>query len=210
MHSALRSLGNVDWDDLGDVDRVTDAVFDEITSDPRQLEAMLHQVGEDDRLMELSQSLDKLTKITLHDADGVRVRLHLFRPECIDRPHSHRSTLGVRILHGRYRHDIYGHEEDLLESKVAIRPINTRVEVTGGGYVIDDRAVHRVASQGATISLVVRGPIVKQKAVGLAENGALAHKYGAADESPEFKRSVGLTSDQLRSSIRHVDSVGLL
>jgi hypothetical protein len=54
-----------------------------------------------------------MRKLVLHDdADlGVRLRLHLYRGGFFDRPHNHRWSFASRILHGGYRHRLFGRDD---------------------------------------------------------------------------------------------------
>jgi hypothetical protein len=211
MQKWLDSLAQVDWDDMDDVQLATGRLFDKILETPGCLAGMLEDVGRDPHLMELSESNEKAYKITLHDADGLyRLRAHVFKPGNRDRPHSHRSCITVRMIYGGYIHKLYGTEEQLLEQKSGIRPVENRRESVGTGYVLDHPAVHSVAMDPVAVSLMVRGPIMKRRACGLLPDGDIGFKYGAAEESAEDRARDALTPGGLAEVTRVLRELKLL
>ncbi|WP_061296257.1 hypothetical protein [Herbidospora cretacea] len=141
----------------------------------------------DERLPSLCKHYDILDKLVLHDdPSGFRVRLHLFGPDHYDRPHNHRWTYSARLLSGRHIPSLYGTEDDFDNTidVAALQPLMVRTEQPGPGYTPHHSMVHAAVSRPDTVSLIVRGPAVKDRfLVTDRTTGQVWWQYGAAPES---------------------------
>ncbi|MFJ8442794.1 hypothetical protein [Kitasatospora griseola] len=159
----LPSLRGLDWDDLSDVAAASALAFHDLTRDNWALLAdLLTAVPVSPALAPMCEQYDFLDKLVLHQEDGYRLRVHRFRPGYFDRPHDHRWSFASMILTGAYRHVQYGTNEgfDTIDP-AALRPRQIRVERAGDQYALHHTAVHSVTADAGTISLVLRGPAVK-------------------------------------------------
>lgn len=136
-------------------------------------------------------------------SSGVRVRVHRFE-ESWDQPHSHRWGFTTRILAGGYTNFLYGPEKwvhDSVERDDFLpAPAMVRRESVGTSYTIGDDMVHNVHMQGDTISMIVRGPSRKNKALRIDEAGNAFWKGGRAHEDHDAVEAV-------RTSWERIDEV---
>ncbi|WP_316521151.1 hypothetical protein [Kitasatospora brasiliensis] len=159
----LPSLRGLDWDDLPAVASAAALAFHDLTRDNWTLLAdLLTTLPDSLALAAMCERFDFLDKLVLHQEDGYRLRVHRFRPGYFDRPHDHRWSFASMILTGAYRHVQYGTNEgfDTIDP-AALRPRQIRTERAGDQYVLHHTAVHSVTADAGTISLVLRGPAVK-------------------------------------------------
>lgn len=102
-------ISALDWEDLAELNAASADLLQALDEDRKDLRSLLENVPATPELVSLSERLDHLNKIVLHDdPSGWRLRLHLFVLRCEDWPHSHRWTFTSRILEGGYRHNVYG------------------------------------------------------------------------------------------------------
>src|SRR5699024_9604370 len=115
---------------------------------------------------------------------GFRVRLHVFLPGYFDRPHNHRWSYASTILHGDYRHYLFGNVE--LNELTTLRNLDAvmvRQEQVGSAYALHHSTVHAVVAEPYTVSLVVRGPAVKDRFLVMdRKTGESWWQYGAKQE----------------------------
>ncbi|RGD59427.1 hypothetical protein DR950_17960 [Kitasatospora xanthocidica] len=159
----LPSLRGLDWDDLPAVASASALAFHDLTRDNWALLAdLLTTLPDSPALAAMCERFDFLDKLVLHQDDDYRLRVHRFRPGYFDRPHDHRWSFASMILTGAYRHVQYGTNEgfDTIDP-AALRPRQIRTERAGDQYVLHHTAVHSVTADAGTISLVLRGPAVK-------------------------------------------------
>jgi hypothetical protein len=165
---AFPLLSDLRWSDCDAVAAAAVRIFDVLCADRhRELRRLLGTLSGATTLLPLCERLDFMDKLVVWEERNldVRIRLHVFRPGYSDRPHNHRFTFASRILAGAYRHDLYGHESLLGDTSHEWQPLVARMEEPGSQYVMHHDAVHRVVAAEPTLSLVLRGPIVKATSV---------------------------------------------
>ncbi|WP_433662476.1 hypothetical protein ACQPW1_10175 [Nocardia sp. CA-128927] len=198
-------LLTVAWDDLDDVERAAFEFFEDLTADPSIVHARLEELPDRPELLNLCEHYDILDKIVLFadEESGVRVRLHVFLPGYFDRPHNHRWTYASRILRGQYRHYLFGNAE--LDDHVdpqKLEVIQVREEPVGVGYALHHTMVHAVVAEPFTVSLVVRGPAVKDRfLVTDRQTGEAWWQYGAGQESAQEALQKRMTPARLQEVI---------
>lgn len=188
----------LDWDDLAEVNAVSAELLEALDDDRKELRSLLESAAATPELVGLSERLDHLEKIVLHDdPSGWRLRLHLFVLPCADWPHSHRWTFTSRILEGGYRHDFYG-------SVVGVAPgdspslLASRDERRGDCYTLHCDMIHTALGVPGTVSLLVRGPKSRDRfLVTDVATGAAWWRYGAADEPDDIVSSKQMTAEHL-------------
>ncbi|WP_067694453.1 hypothetical protein [Nocardia jejuensis] len=201
MDWAAAGLCTIDWSDIDEVERVTSDFFDHLVAHPRIVRARLDNLVANPALLTLCEHYDILDKIVLFsDPDsGIRVRLHVFLPGYFDRPHNHRWSYASRILRGRYRHYLFGDaelDESIEPAKLPV--LQAREEPVGATYALHHTMVHAVVAEPHTVSLVVRGPAVKDRfLVADRKTGEAWWQYGATQESPEEAQRKRMTPAQL-------------
>lgn len=189
MDAIIEPLRTLDWNDVEAVDSATRKAFDHLAGNKYLLRRALNALPHNRDLTPLCEHYDILDKIVLHDdpESGIRLRLHIFGPGYIDRPHNHRWTYASNILRGEYRHRIYG--EAKLNTSIdvsTLRAVHVRHEQVGASYALHHSAIHAVVAEPGTVSLVLRGPAINDRFLVMdAKTGQSWWQYGATQESLE-------------------------
>lgn len=188
IDALFAKVNAVDWADLAAVSDTSDKLLTSLDAQRDLLHGLTQRALADDALLRLCEHYDILDKIVLHDdPTGWRLRLHIFLPGYFDRPHNHRWTYSSRILIGSYTHNLYGTDDqvgdDIDPAALAVRMVRT--ERPGDSYTLHHSMIHSVVAKPYTVSLVVRGPAVKDRFfVTDRSTGEAWWQYGAASENP--------------------------
>ena len=211
METIIEPLRSLDWEDTDAVEAATVKALAMLTSQPRMLRDILLGLPERPDLLGLCEHYDILDKIVLHDdPSGVRVRLHVFLPGYFDRPHNHRWSYASTILRGQYRHYLFG-DADLDETvdPASLKALMVRDEQPGSTYALHHTMVHAVVAEPYTVSLVIRGPAVKDRFLVMdRKTGQSWWQYGASQEpgyDAEQKRMSVERLAELTNSLREWD-----
>ncbi len=211
METIIEPLRTLDWEDTDAVEATAVKALAMLTSQRRMLRDILLDLPEQPDLLGLCEHYDILDKIVLHDdSSGVRVRLHVFLPGYFDRPHNHRWSYASAILRGQYRHYLFG-DADLDESigPASLRALMVRNEQPGSTYALHHTMVHAVVAEPYTVSLVIRGPAVKDRFLVMdRKTGQSWWQYGASQEpayDAEQKRMTIERLTELTNSLREWD-----
>lgn len=206
-------LAGLDWTDLSAVTAASSTVLDTLTTDRALLGELADAMINDPRLAGLCEHYDILDKIVLHDdPDGWRLRLHVFLDGYFDRPHNHRWIYTSRILSGSYTHTLYGTDHDFTDEVdvAALTPRLVRTEEPGDTYTLHHTMIHSVTAHGEAVTLIVRGPAVKDRFVVTDRaTGKAWWQYGAATETPEAAAAKRMTGNQLRDRIMALRAAGI-
>jgi hypothetical protein len=207
------SLVGLDWHDLIAVTTASTAILDQLADDRRLLGQLVGAVPNNPHLAALCEHYDILDKLVLHDdPEGWRLRLHVFLDGYFDRPHNHRWTYTSRILTGAYTHTLYGTDQDLTDQVdvAALTPRLVRTEEPGDTYTLHHSMIHSVAAHGEAVTLIVRGPAVKDRFIVTDRTTGIAWwQYGAATETPEAAAAKRMTHHQLRDRIAALNAAGI-
>ena len=138
--------------------------------------------------------------------------MHIFLPGYFDRPHNHRWNYTSLILKGEYRHNIYeyyGNEENFEVDK--LNSILIRKETTGSSYTLHHSVKHSVVAEPYTVSLVVRGPAVKDKfLVSDKKTNKSWWQYGAKNELQSEKLEKIMTRNRLAYLLTKLEEMQIL
>lgn len=213
-HMALfASLTDLDWNDLTTVTSTVTELLDRLDNDRALLGQLATQITENCTLVGLCEHYDILDKLVLHDdTSGWRLRLHVFLDGYFDRPHNHRWAYTSRILSGSYTHTLYGIDHGFTDKVdvACLTPRQVRVEEPGDTYTLHHSMIHSVTAHSETVTLIVRGPAVKDRFVVTDRvTGKAWWQYGAATESAEAAAAKRMTSDQIRDRIDTLKSSGI-
>lgn len=185
METIIEPLRSLDWEDTDAVEAATVKALAMLTSQRRMLRDILLDLPERPDLLGLCEHYDILDKIVLHDdPSGVRVRLHVFLPGYFDRPHNHRWSYASTILRGQYRHYLFGDADpDETIDPASLKALMVRDEQPGSTYALHHTMVHAVVAEPYTVSLVIRGPAVKNRFLVMdRKTGQSWWQYGASQE----------------------------
>jgi hypothetical protein len=206
-------LAGLDWTDLPAVTAASTTVLDTLTADRARLGELTNAVLNNPHLAGMCEHYDILDKIVLHDdPNGWRLRLHVFLDGYFDRPHNHRWIYTSRILSGSYTHTLYGTDHDLTDEVdvVALTPRLVRIEEPGDTYTLHHTMIHSVVARGQAVTLIVRGPAVKDRFVVTDRaTGKAWWQYGAATETPEAAAAKRMTETQLHDRVNALRAAGI-
>jgi hypothetical protein len=208
VEAIIEPLRLINWEDIDAVASAARKALDAMLEDRRTIRKVLLAMPERPDLLGLCEHYDILDKIVLHDdPSGVRVRLHVFLPGYFDRPHNHRWSYASTIVRGEYRHYLFGDAElDERIDPASLKALLVRQEQVGTAYALHHTMVHAVVAEPYTISLVIRGPAVKDRFLVMdRKTGASWWQYGvtlepahqAEQKCMSVERLSGLT-DRLR------------
>jgi hypothetical protein len=186
VESIIDPLRSLDWEDIDVVEHATRKALTTITEDPGTIRAALLSLPDRPELMKLCEHYDILDKIVLHsDESGIRLRLHVFLPGYFDRPHNHRWSYASMILRGEYRHYLFGNASlDETIDPGSLTALQVRQEHVGTVYALHYTMVHAVVAEPFTVSLVLRGPAIKDRFLVMdRKTGESWWQYGAHQES---------------------------
>lgn len=190
LGTIVEPLYSLDWRDMEAVEAATRKALAVLLEDRNRplIRQILLALPEQPELLRLCEHYDILDKIVLWDDPiGFRVRLHVFLPGYFDRPHNHRWSYASSVLTGQYRHILFGDVQlDERVDPASLKPVMVRWEQAGSSYVLHHTMVHAVVAEPYTVSLVIRGPAVKDRFLVMdRKTGESWWQYGARRELEE-------------------------
>lgn len=215
MREIVQQLCQLDWTDLTAVSEESQKVLSQLVEDSGVLNEALRAVADQPELASMCEHYDILDKVVLYNdpVSGVRVRLHIFLPGYFDRPHNHRWTYTSLILKGGYKHTLYGTDEDLDDTldPRELEPVMVRREEQGTTYTLHHSMIHAITADPHTMSLVVRGPAVKDRfIVSDRVTGRSWWQYGHQKEDPKEAIAKRMTPERLQFVIDQFATSGVL
>lgn len=200
MEAIIEPLRSLDWEDIDAVEHAARKALSTLLEDPQAIREALLALPERPALLKLCEHYDILDKIVLHDdASGARLRLHVFLPGYFDRPHNHRWSYASTILRGEYRHYLFGDAElDERVDPAALTSLMVRQEQVGNTYALHHTMVHAVVAEPFTVSLVLRGPAVKDRFLVMdRKTGESWWQYGASQETAQSAEQKRMSVERL-------------
>jgi hypothetical protein len=190
METVVAPMRSLNWGDAEAVEPEISKALASLLDDRNRpiIRQILLALPERPELLRLCEHYDILDKLVLwDDPTGFRVRLHVFLPGYFDRPHNHRWSYTSSVLTGQYRHVLFGDAElDEHVDPASLKPVMVRWEQAGSAYVLHHTMVHAVVAEPYTVSLVIRGPAVKDRFLVMdRKTGESWWQYGAGRESAE-------------------------
>ena len=201
LDGILENAAFIEWADAARAHAATTVIFDRLLAEDELLATVIHETiasGGSKGDCESFPALDKL--VLWQSADRtLRLRLHVFFPGYYDRPHNHRWSFTSRVLCGRYVHSLYGLEDEVwAAAKRGVPPAARYVseERAGYGYFLDSSLVHSLHTDTVTVTLLLRGPAVKD---GYFQFDGAANSVmrglGAKQEGADERLSKAMTSE---------------
>jgi hypothetical protein len=201
VEAIIEPLRSIDWEDIDAVEHATRKALITLTEDRQSVREALLSLPARPELLKLCEHYDILDKIVLHDDEsGARLRLHVFLPGYFDRPHNHRWSYASTILRGEYRHYLFGDAElDEQVDPASLKALIVRQEQVGNTYALHHTVVHAVVAEPCTVSLVIRGPAVKDRFVVMdRQTGESWWQYGASLEPAYSAEAKRMSVERLR------------
>lgn len=175
-----------------------------------QLRELVLAVPENAELFAMSANYEALGKIILWNSDDqkLQLRLHIYSdrgnkslssPQVdIAKAHNHRWNFSSMILSGGYRHSTYMLDHDGNDSSIkGLIPVMIRNEIVGDCYTLHHTQYHSVAEEPNTVSLIMRGPLEKERfQVIKEENGRLCQQDAPSLETSEEKNQKKMSEEK--------------
>ena len=176
------------------------------------LRRLLNQVSGEPRLVRLCEQLQGLKKIVLIDdkCRDIRLRLHLFENYEFDVAHNHKWSFHSTILSGRYLQSLHGEvRDDMSALDIQSMSVVTATEYrTLDSYFLRHSMVHSLRAEPHTVTLVIRGPIMRAQSLwrDLKNSKAWVHKGDATDtlKRPLTEEEAITTVECIRQRIAHI------
>jgi hypothetical protein len=154
----LELLEEIDWTSMGAEPRSAFAWWSRYVRD--------RIADPDDELLRSAERYPNFLKFRVADRDGHRssVRLHYFWSQG-DRGslHSHRWPFWAVLLAGSYGHTIFGVDEASAKRRCMTAPLFSTVVSPNIPYGLHPSVIHQVETRGPAVSLVLRGPVTRQR-----------------------------------------------
>lgn len=190
LESKFEKLSALDWEDVSEFGGYTQAMLRDIAQDKDLLTYLLHSVLDDSALLALCECNPVLSRIVVynHEGNGIRLRFHLFSTEVEDKPHNHRWSFSSIILHGGYKHLIYAVNTEINEAlhMKNLMPVLEREESAGSAYSLHHSAVHTTIVRPDTVSLILRGPVRKDRWLNVDRRSDKARWHSGKDKEQKI------------------------
>lgn len=211
LDKIIQHAGPVDWAHSRDAYRIACGILREIALADGLVGAAVREATENARTRADCESYDTMDKIVLWaNADrSTRLRLHIFRPGYSDRPHNHRWSFAARVLAGEYLHSIYGSEDEVLAHPDSPRVQHAYAVRPGADYYLAHSLVHSLSTGTTTVSLVLRGPSVKDSYF-TVDGASTSWSTGADRESGAERRAKTMTDDGVDRVLTALGQIGIL
>ncbi len=194
---------------------ISSVIITELFENKTLLPSLVASARYDENLRSMCEHYDILDKIILFDdpGTGIRLRLHLFSNSYFDRPHNHRWSYASAILHGSYKHTILVPKKSVDESITSsdLMPVLIRQEKVGDSYVLHHSQYHSITAGPDTVSLIIRGPSVKDRfRVMDATTGDAWWQYGAKVESKKERQAKRMSNERFEYCWNRLNLFGLI
>lgn len=216
MKTFLDDVPAIDWTDIERAHQTTTTILRTLAADRLTLRRLALGVEKDPRRFEKCEIHSLDDKIVLYDAleeRGFRIRFRLATTYQDERPHTHRFSFSTLILRGMYHQAWYRADAELDDSLDVAKLVQVcaRDELSGSAFTIHHSAIHSTMTPPDTISLVIRGPAEKTRAlIAHKDSGRVWWRYGEADEPPERREEVRMPLDRYRAWCRTLEASDVL
>lgn len=215
MSTLLDDLPPLDWSDLLGVSEISQKILRTLAADKSALRELVYAVETNPRLMAKCELHALDDKIVLYDDldRGFRIRLRLATADQHERAHTHRFSFSTLILRGMY-HQAWYETDAVLDENVdvsSIKPVCYRDERAGSAFTIHHNAIHATQADPDTISLIMRGPAAKDRAIiTQKETGRVWFRYGEKDETPERREKIRMPLEKYLEWRNKLEFYGLI
>ncbi|WP_163511859.1 hypothetical protein [Fodinicola acaciae] len=179
----------VDWSDLNKAHLRNSEFLNALAADKEALATLVNRVRAQRDLWDMSEHHRLFDKLVLHDAPdrNFRIRLHVWSQIEVATPHDHRWSFTTSLLRGGYEHvlyDLVSPDGDPGHPAAAFAERFSSTLRAGDSYTIHHTVVHATLTRSGTVSLIVRGPAEKSRALTTnPETGAVQFGLGRKDQT---------------------------
>jgi hypothetical protein len=158
------AIAAINFDDMQELLSVGQTLLRQLAA-PENLAALFDHTQKNPPLLSKCEHFNLFDKIVLHDDPqrNVRLRLHVFGGE-VKEVHHHRASFASLVLHGSYRHLLFGDEKYLgnpAEASSDFQPLLAQDQRPGSAYALHHAMVHATFAKPETVSLMFQAPIAR-------------------------------------------------
>lgn len=200
LYVRLAGFEKIDWDNNLEIHNIVGPLLTRIANNKELLNTLIEKVKPKSTLFKNSEHYEFLDKIILYHSDSIRLRLHIFLPDYIDTPHTHRWNFCSYIISGSYKHHIYSTDSKNYDNlnPQELLPKIIRTEKEKSYYTISTSVLHSVIAEPYTVSLILRGPATESRYMVIDKmTNKFWWKYGKGDESREEIIKKQMTEERL-------------
>lgn len=186
----LDLLDTLDFSNVSTLQGMAPPILAEIGARRDLLRRLLREAAENPELRNKCECLPDMYKFVLDigSAQKARLRLHIFRTDYEDVPHSHRWPMTSYVIRGTVMNKYYGSDHNVLENyNRRLPPVVMCHRMTQGGvYSFDHTVIHWFHGAPGSVTLTIRGPLDKDVSTEFGAD-ALNYKFGAeAKREPNY------------------------
>ena len=208
FESIVGSLDDVNWEDYEQVADRTQEVLKTLGENLPVVIQAARDIRPSIELLGLCEHYDILDKLVLYDGAKFRVRLHMFASGYFDRPHEHRWIYSSALLAGGYKHRLFVRPQE-LDAETAVDGLEllmVRSEAVGDVYTLGPESIHSVSAEQGTVSLVIRGPAVKERFLVIDRYEKRSWwQYGRSEESVDERERKRMTIARLQGALEDLE-----
>lgn len=224
----------IDWSDFPTAAIRSRSLLMDLRADPVALGGLVDRIETTPELLDLCECHEMLDYLVVYDAldRGLRIRIHMATQQPVDRPHDHRFSFSSVIMKGSYQHTLYSLAEPIdytiddddavyyqdsrhpdprrSVGRASLTGTLTRDEGEGDCYTIDHRTIHATTWAPGTISMFLRGPVEKDRAVIMEPStGKLWWRFGRTQETSARRADKTMSLDKYRTLRDQLHEVGI-
>ncbi len=215
MNSFLDDIPAIDWHNLDAAYSATSMILERLAADKPTLRALVERAGTDPAIFAKCEEHALDDKIVLYDdlERGFRIRLRLSTSNQYERAHTHRFTFTTLVMRGMYYQNWYESDKPFDDgvSLDDLRTICTREDGPGTCFTISHDAIHSTVTAPDTISLLMRGPAMKDKALIInTETGHSWYRVGEKDETAARRVEKQMSRTRYQEWVNKLTGYGLI
>jgi hypothetical protein len=216
MQDFLKDVDAIDWSDLNTSAKCAERILRQLAADKELLRHLLLEVADNESLFSKCECHPLDDKIVIYDAmqeKNFRIRFRLATSYQDERPHTHRFSFTTLILRGVYYQTFYTSTNPLDDAidVNAITPVYMREDQAGSAMTIDHSTIHSTIAAPDTISLLLRGPAVKDRAIITHKaTGEVEWRIGAEQESMARRQQVQMSIQTYADWCKVIEAAGLI
>ena len=187
-----RSAAAVDWNGSFSSLEACQALSQQLT-ESKFLQELLMTLPINSKLLEQCEQLQGIKKLVLIDdtANDIKLRIHLFEDYAFDVAHNHKWSFFSTVLKGGYTQFLHGEVgNNATTEDIQKMPVSTATRYEeGDSYFLRHNMVHSLRALPKTVTLVIRGPILRQQSL-WHDFKSKKQWYHQGDETDSLKRKL--------------------
>jgi hypothetical protein len=206
----LSRIDAADFDDMWHLQQEGGAILQELVRRGPLLRQLLAAGKNNEALRSMAEHQPAMDKYVVFQSarKKARVRIHRFRPDFLDKPHSHRWSLCSRIIKGTTLTRYFGADFNLRQDYKEHAPsVLVAIRLTEGSYYsFGHTIIHTFQGSPGCVTLTLRGPVSKPVATAFGD-GKLEMRHGAATKVGPLDT---MTSEQYDNGLKLLNLLDII